>query len=233
MKSWLRAHGRLSGSAAASWSRPAGCRSTCRRWPPRAPPGRSPPTRSRCSPRSPPRERWTRPPPQGIDLAAIEAVLAAVAVEAPHRDLQKAVGATTWPHSTPTAPNPTPPRAGRCRSPSTPTAAVTGRFSSTLVGGEKVATALESIAAADRCAGDDRTRAQQPRRRPGPAGRPRPGLRRAAGPAHRQAARRGHYRHRGPGRPARARRGAPPAWAPASPPPGCGCWPATATSPAS
>ena len=110
---------------------------------------------------------------------------------------------TTWPGWTPTAPSPTPPRAGRCRSPSTPTAAVTGRFDLDAVGGEKVQAALESIAQADRPAGDLRTRAQQLgdafvqlADNALAAGHP-------ADAAHGQAARGGHHRPRRLRRPAR------------------------------
>jgi hypothetical protein len=96
----------------------------------------------------------------GIDLAAIEAALVAVAVGGPHRDLQKAVG-TYLAALDPDGPEPDPTEGRSLSLAQHPDGAVTGGFTLDPVGGEKLATALEAIAAASRCAGDTRTRAQR------------------------------------------------------------------------
>ena len=49
---------------------------------------------------------------QGVDLAEVDAVLAQTAATREHAHLARWC-TTTWPGSTPTVPNPTPPRAGR------------------------------------------------------------------------------------------------------------------------
>jgi hypothetical protein len=96
----------------------------------------------------------------GIDLAAIEAALVAVAVNAPHRDLQKAVGS----YLAALDPDGPEPDATEGRSLSLvqhPDGSYTGGLSLDDVGGEKLSSALESIAAKSRCAGDTRTRDQR------------------------------------------------------------------------
>jgi hypothetical protein len=96
----------------------------------------------------------------GIDLAAIEAALVAVAVDAPHRDLQKAVGAYLAALD-PDGPEPDPTEDRSLSLVQHPDGSYTGGFALDDVGGEKVSSALESIAAKSRCAGDTRTRAQR------------------------------------------------------------------------
>jgi hypothetical protein len=95
----------------------------------------------------------------GVDLPAIEAALVAVAVEAPYRDLQKAVGAYLAALD-PDGLEPDPTEGRSLSLVQHPDGAFTGGFTLDAVGGEKLATALESIAAKSRCAGDTRTRAQ-------------------------------------------------------------------------
>lgn len=95
----------------------------------------------------------------GVDLAAIEAALVAVAVEGPHRDLQKAVGAYLAAVD-PDGSEPDPTEGRSLSLVQHPDGAFTGGFTLDLVGGEKLATALESILAKGRCSGDTRTRAQ-------------------------------------------------------------------------
>ncbi len=58
-------------------------------------------------------ENLGRAAAQGVDLAEVDAVLAEH--RGHHRSTSSCAGrcTTTWPTSTPTAPNPTPPRAGR------------------------------------------------------------------------------------------------------------------------
>jgi hypothetical protein len=96
----------------------------------------------------------------GIDLSAIEAALVAVAVGAPHRDLQKAVGSYLAALD-PDGPEPDPTEGRSLSLVQHPDGSWTGGFSLDDVGGEKAATALESVAAKSRCAGDTRTRAQR------------------------------------------------------------------------
>src|SRR6476469_6943417 len=96
----------------------------------------------------------------GVDLAAIETALVAVAVGAPHRDLQKAVG-TYMAALDPDGPEPDPTEGRSLSMVQHPDGTFTGGFTLDEVGGEKVATALEAIAATSRCAGDTRTRAQR------------------------------------------------------------------------
>ena len=97
---------------------------------------------------------------QQVDVAQIEATLVGVAAERPHRNLQQAVGhylALLDPDGT--EPDPTEERALTLAQHPDGSFTLTGALDP--LGGEKVATALESIAAAGRCAGDTRTRAQR------------------------------------------------------------------------
>jgi hypothetical protein len=66
---------------------------------------------------------------QGVDHEAVDTLLAEVAATLPHQDLPRVV-AHYLAGSTPTARNPTPPRAAACRSPNTPTAPPPGAGSS-------------------------------------------------------------------------------------------------------
>ncbi len=234
MRSWLRAHTRLSAGGRRGWSAPAG------RW---RPAGR----RGRVRRREITAEQveviaqitapntWPGRGAQGIDLAAVEADV---------RDDRRAPGPThscaavvhtTWPGSTPTAPNPTPPRTGRsswCRHPDGSRSPA--RFDLDEVGGEKVLPPWRRSPRPAGCAGDTRTARPALRRRPRPArdnalaSGQLPTLRtvkphvvvtiahRTTSPTPRPA----------PAPP-------PPASAPRSPPPGPAGWPATATSPGS
>jgi hypothetical protein len=96
----------------------------------------------------------------GIDLTAIEAALVAVAVNAPHRDLQKAVGSYLAALD-PDGPEPDPTEGRSLSLVQHPDGAYTGGFTLDDVGGEKLSSALESIAAKSRCAGETRSRAQR------------------------------------------------------------------------
>jgi hypothetical protein len=96
----------------------------------------------------------------GVDVAGIEAELVELATKVSHRRLREAVHFyTTRLDPDGTEPDPTEGRSctlsrmlgGRWR----------GTFELDEVGGEKVATAIEAIAAASRCAGDERTAAQR------------------------------------------------------------------------
>ena len=147
-------------------------------WPPPSPPGRSPPTRSRCSPRSPPRRTWPPPPSRASTSAEVDAVLAESAATRAARCSWAGWCTTTWPASTPTGPNPTPPRAARCPSPSTPTAACTGRVRPRRGRrGEGRRRCSSRSSQADRPRRGHRTRAQQLGDALVQAGRPRPRLR--------------------------------------------------------
>ena len=97
---------------------------------------------------------------QGIDLTSVETAVVEVAVSQPHRHLQRVVG-----HYLacldPDGPEPDPAEGRSFSLVQHPDGTFTGGFTLDQVGGEKVAAALESIAAASRCAGDSRTRPQR------------------------------------------------------------------------
>ena len=97
---------------------------------------------------------------QQVDLADITTALLQVATTYPHRELQKAVGhylAQLDPDGR--EPDPTEERALTLAQ--HPDGSWTLGGSLDAVGGDKVATTLEAIAAAGRCAGDTRSRAQR------------------------------------------------------------------------
>ncbi|RBY85115.1 DUF222 domain-containing protein [Blastococcus sp. TF02A-26] len=97
---------------------------------------------------------------QGIDVREVETALVTVALHGTHRDLQLAVGeylAKLDPDGT--EPDPTEERAFTLVQHPDGTWTVHGTLDE--VGGQKVATALESMSAAGRCAGDGRTRSQR------------------------------------------------------------------------
>ena len=95
----------------------------------------------------------------GVDLAAVQTALLAVATRSPHRALQQAVGAYLAALD-PDGPEPDPTEGRSLTQVQHPDGRWTGRYDLDEVGGEKVATALEAIAAKSRCAGDLRTRDQ-------------------------------------------------------------------------
>ncbi|WP_029429967.1 HNH endonuclease signature motif containing protein [Blastococcus sp. URHD0036] len=97
---------------------------------------------------------------QGIDIAEVEAALVTVALHGSHRDLQLACGdylAKLDPDGP--EPDPTEERAFTMVQHADGTWTVHGTLDP--VGGQKLATALESTSAASRCAGDTRSRAQR------------------------------------------------------------------------
>jgi hypothetical protein len=97
---------------------------------------------------------------QGIDLAAVDAAFAQVAVVGGHQELVAVVdGYLARLDQDGPEPDPT---EGRSMSIAThPDGSVSGRFELDAVGGEKFKAAVESLVQADRPAGDDRSRAQQ------------------------------------------------------------------------
>ena len=105
-------------------------------------------------------EALTKAAAQDLEVAEIERVLVEVAATRPHRELQRAVG-----HYLacldPDGPEPDPTEGHSFSMTQHPDGTFTGGFTLDQIGGEKVATALESIAAASRCAGDVRTRPQR------------------------------------------------------------------------
>ena len=104
-------------------------------------------------------DRLARAAEQGVDVAEIAATLAVLATEVSHRRLREAVGFYTR-HLDPDGTEPDPTEGRSLTMSRLLGGAFTGSFVARPVGGEKVATALESIAAASRCAGDTRTAAQ-------------------------------------------------------------------------
>ncbi len=97
---------------------------------------------------------------QGIDVVAVEAALVELARRGTHRDLQRAVGEYLA-KLDPDGPEPDPTEERALTLVQHPDGTWTIGGSLDAVGGQKVATALESISAAGRCAGDVRSRAQR------------------------------------------------------------------------
>jgi hypothetical protein len=97
---------------------------------------------------------------QDIDLTQIEQALVTLATTAPYQDLQAAV-ATYLARLDPDGAEPDPTEGRSLTLSQHPDGSWTCSGTFDTVGGEKVATALESIAAASRCAGDTRTRPQR------------------------------------------------------------------------
>jgi hypothetical protein len=96
---------------------------------------------------------------QGVDVAEIAETLAVLATQASHTRLREAVGFYLR-HLDPDGAEPDPTEGRSLTISRLLGGAFSGSFVLDAVGGEKVATAIESIAAASRCAGDDRTAAQ-------------------------------------------------------------------------
>jgi hypothetical protein len=103
--------------------------------------------------------RLARAAEQDIDVAEIAATLAVLATEVSHHRLREAVGFYTR-HLDPDGAEPDPTEGRSFTMSRLLGGAFSGSFVLDAVGGEKVATAIESIAAASRCAGDTRTAAQ-------------------------------------------------------------------------
>ena len=103
--------------------------------------------------------RLTRAADQNIDMPEIARVLAQLATEVPHPRLREAV-AFYLRHLDPDGTEPDPTEGRSLTMSRLLGGTYSGTFALDPVGGEKVATAIESIAAASRCAGDTRTAAQ-------------------------------------------------------------------------
>ncbi|WP_029433214.1 HNH endonuclease signature motif containing protein [Blastococcus sp. URHD0036] len=97
---------------------------------------------------------------QGIDLASVEAALLLVATHGSHRDLRIAV-ADYLAKLDPDGPEPDPTEERAFTMVQHPDGTWTVHGTLDPVGGQKLATALESTSAASRCAGDTRSRAQR------------------------------------------------------------------------
>jgi hypothetical protein len=97
---------------------------------------------------------------QGVDLAAVDAVLTDVARERPHADVAKAVQ-HYLDRLDADGPEPDPTEGRRLVLVQHADGSITGRFDLDAVGGERLQAALESVVQAGRCAGDERTRSQQ------------------------------------------------------------------------
>ncbi len=104
-------------------------------------------------------DRLAQAAAQGIDVAEIAATLAVLATEVSHRRLREAVGFYAR-HLDPDGAEPEPTEGRSFTMSRLLGGAFSGTFVLDAVGGEKVATAIEAIAAASRCAGDARTAAQ-------------------------------------------------------------------------
>ncbi|SEO69581.1 HNH endonuclease signature motif containing protein [Trujillonella endophytica] len=97
---------------------------------------------------------------QGVDLAAVDAALATIATGRPFQALAEAV-ADYLARLDPDGPEPDPARQRALTIARHPDGTVTMHAELDSVGGEKVTAVLESMAAASRCAADDRTAAQR------------------------------------------------------------------------
>ena len=96
----------------------------------------------------------------GVDVAAMERDLAAVAATSPHDELQGVVKVYLAALD-PDGPEPDPTEGRRLTIAKHADGSLTGRFDLDAMGGEKLQAALESIVQAARPKGDTRTRAQQ------------------------------------------------------------------------
>src|SRR3954452_17509929 len=110
-------------------------------------------------------ERLERAAAAGVDVAAVEAELIAVAARLPHQRLRAAVHYYTA-RLDPDGPEPDPTEGRTLTLSRLLDGRYTGRLELDQIGGEKLATAIEAIAPASRCAGD--TRPPAPRRRGAP-----------------------------------------------------------------
>jgi hypothetical protein len=160
MKSWLRSHCRLSGSAITSLVRAGRVQEQLPAVAAACATGQITADQVEVLAELSTPEALDKASAADVNLGAIEAAFVAVAVDAPHRDLQKAVGAYLAALD-PDGPEPDPTEGRSLSLVQHPDGAFTGGFTLDAVGGEKVATALETIAAQSRCAGDTRTRAQR------------------------------------------------------------------------
>ncbi|TFV61306.1 HNH endonuclease [Geodermatophilus sp. DF01-2] len=97
---------------------------------------------------------------QGVDLGAVDAVLTEVAVTCPHAEVAKAVH-HYLDRLDADGPEPDPTEGRRLVITKHADGSISGQFDLDAVGGEKLQAALESLVQAGRCAGDERTRAQQ------------------------------------------------------------------------
>jgi hypothetical protein len=194
MQSWLRGHGRLSSSAAhrlvaggralehlpAVASAFAAGRVTAEAVAVIAPVAREEPRAAAAA--------------QHVDLAVVDTVLANTAATHPLKELAQVVHHYLE-RLDPDGTEPDPTEGRRLSMTSHPDGSWSGRFELDAVGGQKVATVLESMVQAARPAGDTRSRAQQLGDAFRAVGRQHPRRRRPADPAHGQAARGRHHRH--------------------------------------
>ncbi|TQN40848.1 uncharacterized protein DUF222 [Blastococcus colisei] len=160
MQSWLRGHGRLSPPAAARLVR-------CGRALTQLPAveeafGRGAVTAEQVAAIAPVAraENVAAAATQGVDLSGVDAALAEVAATRPYDELRQVVHHYLE-RLDPDGPEPDPTEGRSLVWSRHADGAVSGRFDLDAVGGEKFLTAIESILQAGRCAGDDRTRAQQ------------------------------------------------------------------------
>jgi hypothetical protein len=104
-------------------------------------------------------DRLARAAEQRVDMGEVAETLAILAVQVPHSRLREAVGFYLR-HLEPDGAEPDPTEGRSLTMSRLLGGAFSGSFVLDAVGGEKVALAIESIAAASRCAGDTRTAAQ-------------------------------------------------------------------------
>jgi Domain of unknown function (DUF222) len=97
---------------------------------------------------------------QGVELAVVDTLLTGVAQASPHADTARAVH-HYLDRLDEDGPEPDPTEGRRLTLTKHADGSLTGRFDLGAVGGERLQTALEALVQAGRCAGDERTRAQQ------------------------------------------------------------------------
>ncbi|MGR7024613.1 DUF222 domain-containing protein [Geodermatophilus sp. URMC 62] len=97
---------------------------------------------------------------QDVDLGEVDAALAVVAAAKPHKELTEVV-AGYLARLDPDGPEPDPTESRRLSMARHADGSLSLRGELDAIGGEKLQAALESLVQAGRCAGDDRTRAQQ------------------------------------------------------------------------
>ena len=160
MKSWLRSHCRLSGSAVTSLVKSGRAQEHLPAMAAAFAAGHITADQVELFAQITTPEALDKAAAADVDLAAIEAAFVRVAVEAPHRQLQKVVGAYLLALD-PDGKEPDPTEGRSLSLVQHADGEFTGGFALDLVGGEKLSTALESIAAKSRSRGDERTRAQR------------------------------------------------------------------------
>ncbi|WP_448610650.1 DUF222 domain-containing protein [Geodermatophilus sp. URMC 60] len=160
MASWLRGHGHLSTAEAARVVRTGRARAHLPALAAAFASGHVTSEQAGVIARVAEAQHLTAAAEQGVDLAVVDAVQTGVACERPYADTAQAVHHYLH-RLDEDGPEPDPTEGRRLVLARHADGSVTGRFDLDAVGGERLRAALESVVQAGRCAGDERTRAQQ------------------------------------------------------------------------